>query len=295
MIILENEVLKVEISLHGAELRSAVRKDKKVSYLWYADAKFWGRTSPVLFPFVGGVKDKVYHTEGKEYAMGQHGFARDMDFVLVEKCEDTAWFALDATEETLKKYPYRFRLEIGYQLEGGNIRVMWRVKNTDKKEMYFSIGAHPAFMCPPVEGEEQSECQVSFYDAQGMSLQSVVSTSIGSKGLAIDEKITYELEKGCLYVTEHLFDRDALVLEYGQTQQIGLVDKNGVEYIRVKFDAPLVGVWSPPGKKAPFVCIEPWYGRCDAENFAGELKDREWSNTLAVGEEFEAAYEIMTA
>lgn len=294
MIILENDVLKAEISLHGAELRSAVRKDKNASYLWYADSKFWGRTSPVLFPFVGGVKDKVYRTEGKEYAMGQHGFARDMDFVLTEQTADEAWFALDSTDETLKKYPYRFRLEIGYRLKGGSIRVMWRVKNTDSKEMYFSIGAHPAFMCPMREDEEQSTYQVSFYDADGKKPETVVSTSIGGKGLVIDEKVTYELNEGCLYVTEHLFDHDALVLEHNQVQQIGLKDTDGNEYIRVKFDAPLVGVWSPPGKKAPFVCIEPWYGRCDAENFAGELKDREWSNTLEAGSAFEAEYEIIT-
>ncbi len=293
MIVLENEILKAEISLHGAELRSAVRKDTNKSYLWYADAKFWARTSPVLFPFVGGVKNKVYRTEGKEYAMGQHGFARDMEFLLTEKSEDTAWFALDATEETLKKYPYCFRLEIGYQLEGSSICVMWRVKNTDSKEMYFSIGAHPAFMCPPNEDEEQSACQVSFYDAEGMSPVSVVSTSIGSTGLATDEKVRYELINGCLHVTEHLFDHDALVLEHNQVQQIGLVDADGNEYIRVKFDAPLVGVWSPPGKKAPFVCIEPWYGRCDAEDFSGELKDRAWGNTLEAGAVFEAAYEIV--
>jgi len=294
MIILENDVLKAEISLHGAELRSAVRKDKDASYLWYADSKFWGRTSPVLFPFVGGVKDKVYRTEGKAYAMGQHGFARDMDFVLTEQTADEAWFALDSTDETLKKYPYRFRLEIGYRLNGGSIRVMWRVKNTDSKEMYFSIGAHPAFMCPMKEDEEQSTYQVSFYDADGKKLETVVSTSIGSKGLVVDEKVTYELNDGCLYVTEHLFDHDALVLEHNQVQQIGLKDADGNEYIRVKFDTPLVGVWSPPGKKAPFVCIEPWYGRCDAENFAGELKDREWSNTLEAGKLFEAEYEIIT-
>lgn len=41
-----------------------------------------GRTSPVLFPFVGNVSGKQYRTKGKTYDMGQHGFARDMEFVL---------------------------------------------------------------------------------------------------------------------------------------------------------------------------------------------------------------------
>jgi galactose mutarotase-like enzyme len=55
--------------------------------MWKADPKFWGRTSPVLFPFVGAVKEKQFRTKGQTYTMGQHGFARDMDFTLDSKTE----------------------------------------------------------------------------------------------------------------------------------------------------------------------------------------------------------------
>ena len=61
----------------------------------------------------------------------------------------------------------------------------------------------------------------------------------------------------------------------------------------VKFDAPLFAIWSPEGKNAPFVCIEPWYGRCDAVDFAGELKDRDYENKLAAKESFTAAYQMI--
>jgi galactose mutarotase-like enzyme len=40
------------------------------------------------------------------------------------------------------------------------------------------------------------------------------------------------------------------------------------------------------------VCIEPWYGRADAEDFAGNLADREYGNKLAAGAEFVAEYAI---
>ncbi len=58
------------------------------------------------------------------------------------------------------------------------------------------------------------------------------------------------------------------------------------------FTSPLVGLWSPPHKNAPFVCIEPWYGRCDKESFDGELSEREYEQKLGAGEEFNVSYKI---
>ena len=65
-----------------------------------------------------------------------------------------------------------------------------------------------------------------------------------------------------------------------------------MSYLSVSFDAPLFGLWSPAGKNAPFVCIEPWYGRADKESFSGEISDREYMNKLAPEEVFEAEYAI---
>ena len=53
---------------------------------------------------------------------------------------------------------------------------------------------------------------------------------------------------------------------------------------------PLFGIWSPEGKNAPFVCIEPWYGRCDSEDFEGTLKMRAYDNSLEAGEKFNTSY-----
>ena len=109
---LENELIAIEVEEHGAELKSLVRKNTGKEYMWKADPKFWGRTSPVLFPFVGAVKEKQFRTKGQTYTMGQHGFARDMDFTLDAKTEDTLWFVLQSNEETMEKYPYAFTLRI---------------------------------------------------------------------------------------------------------------------------------------------------------------------------------------
>ena len=59
------------------------------------------------------------------------------------------------------------------------------------------------------------------------------------------------------------------------------------------FEAPLFGIWSPAKIQAPFICIEPWYGRCDGQNFSGTLEEREWGNQLESGDLFEAGYEVI--
>ena len=150
---LENENLKVEIDSFGAEIKSVKRKSDNFEYMWCGDKKYWGRTSPVLFPFVGAPKNKEYRYDGKTYTMGQHGFARDMEFTLEAQTEENISFVLTDTAETCEKYPFHFALHIGYELCKNEVKVNWTVENTDTKELYFSIGAHPAFNCP-VHGEE---------------------------------------------------------------------------------------------------------------------------------------------
>lgn len=293
IVTLENEVLQAKISLHGAELKSLQKKETGMEYMWNADPAYWGRTSPVLFPFVGSTCGKVYRVDGKEYPMTQHGFARDKDFTVISQGKEEAWFVLEADEETIKIYPFLFRLEIGYRLEGNQLMVFWRVENPNDREMYFSIGAHPAFFCPPGNIGKQTDCFLRLQDKGGMDLQEFTNTILNPQGLVTEEQEVYDLEEGFLPLEEHLFDGDALVVEGHQVQRISLADEHREEYLTVEFDEPVVGIWSPPKKQAPFVCIEPWYGRCDREGFQGELKEREWGNQLKSGEEFQTSYRII--
>lgn len=292
---LKNERLEIKVNYHGAELRSIKNLENGKEYLWNADPEFWNRSSPVLFPFVGAVRDKVYRHEGIEYPMNQHGFARDMDFELISQIEDKVMFSLDSTEETYKVYPFKFNLEIGYRLEGNTIVVMWKVKNTDDKKMYFSIGAHPAFFCPFHERDKQWDYSIGFKKKDGTLPEKICTTVFGQGGCVTTEKAEYVLDNGILPITKERFDGDALVIEDSQVQRVALIDSEQKEYLAVEFDSPLVGIWSPPKKNAPFVCIEPWYGRCDSEVFEGELKDRQWGNELEAGEEFYAEYKVIVS
>lgn len=285
---LKNEQIAITVDSHGAELKSLKKLADDQEYMWCGDAKFWGRTSPVLFPFVGGLKNKEYRFEGKTYSMTQHGFARDMDFELETQTESELWFTLESTEETLARYPFPFILNLGYRLEGSTVTVLWKVENPSEKQMYFSIGGHPAFNCPLTDETKQSDYSVSFADTD-----EIVSTRISEEGLATGCMDIYHLTDGHLSLTSNLFDHDALVIEDHQTDTVALCRKDGTPYLTVKMEAPLFGIWSPPGKNAPFVCIEPWYGRCDDEYFDGDLTEREWGNKLAPHHTFEASYTII--
>lgn len=74
--------------------------------------------------------------------------------------------------------------------------------------------------------------------------------------------------------------------------EIQSIKKQGVEYLWQgnpdiwERRAPVLGLWSPPGKNIPFICIEPWYGCNDRVDFAGELKDRPWIQKLEPGQIF---------
>jgi len=286
--VLENEWMKVEIDSFGAELKSLSRKSDNREYMWCADPAYWGRTAPVLFPFVGSLKDKKYRVNGKEYEMGQHGFARDMEFTLLEQRQDKICFGLKANEETRKKYPFEFDLELGYILEGRTVRVLWKVVNRKKEEMPFSIGGHPAFMCPILPETKQTDYLI-YFDTDKPLISDVIED-----GLIGDALKEYELENGYLKITDDLFDGDALIMEKDQAHIVSLCMPDRSPYLTVRFDAPLFGIWSPVKKNAPFICIEPWYGRADRIRFNLELRDREWGNLLRQDEVFEASYEIVT-
>ena len=285
---LQNTDIICEMDTHGAELKSIKEKKTGREYLWNADAKYWNRTSPVLFPFVGAVKDKKYSYGGRTYNIGQHGFARDMEFAIKNSSETEILFELRESEETMARYPFKFHLNIGYRIEKRSVTVLWKVKNTNDGVLYFSIGAHPGFMLP--QGDKAS---FRLFDGNGIPVNSIKNRIFGEGGCVTDKIQVIDTPNGKLPITEHLFDGDALVIEDNQLGKIEIIsEKSDKPMVSVMFTSPLVGLWSPPHKNAPFVCIEPWYGRCDKENFDGELSEREYEQILGANEEFNVSYKI---
>lgn len=283
---LSNDSLTIQVSPEGAELSSIVANATQKEYLWQADPAFWKRHSPVLFPIVGSLWNNEYHHNGITYHLSQHGFARDKEFELIKETDTELRFKLQESEDTLKLYPFPFYLEIGYRLAGNQIEIIWVVKNTGNEELHFQIVAHPAFYYPDYDENSQKRGFFAFDRTAGLTYK-----LIQEKGCIGDTEYPLPLdEEGLLPLDTHTFDKDALVIEDSQVKRVDLLNPNGSSYLTVYFTAPVVGLWSPPAKNAPFVCIEPWYGRCDRVNYSGEYKDRDWMQYLQPGETFNASY-----
>jgi galactose mutarotase-like enzyme len=291
---IENEYLKTSFRICGAELASLVSKKTGKDYIFPAIPQFWSKSSPILFPIVGCAKNNTLIHNEKPYSMHLHGFANYQDFEVVFRDDAQVEFLLSSNGRFKEVYPFEFNLFVGYTLIGKKLNVYWRVENLSKETMYFSIGGHPAFTCP-IDENPRNTYYLQF-DGLTKLDRSIIDMSCG---LLYDEHEDIELNEvdaegkvGVIRIDDHLFDRDALIGENNQTHKISLLRPDKSPYISVTFDAPLFGVWSPWDKKAPFICIEPWYGRCDKKQFDGELKDREWSNTLKVDDIFNANYNI---
>ena len=285
---LTNGTLTINVKEHGAEL-SSIRKGE-VEYLWQADPAFWGRHSPVLFPIVGSVWEAKYRVGGKEFSLGQHGFARDMKFTLLSKTDNEIAFRLESTEETLAKYPWPFVLDIEYKLHDNNVDVIWKVTNPGAEEMFFQIGAHPAFYYPDYDVEKMERGYLSFDKNEGLEC-----IRIKGKG-CVDAQTKHPLEvpaDGLFPLAKDTFDViDTIMMQDSQIGKTTLHRTDKSPWLSVTFDAPVVGIWSPPTKNAPFICLEPWYGRCDTFEYAGDYRDKDWMNRLAPGQTFETSYTI---
>ena len=277
---IQNDVLKISVAERGAELKSITDGDG-TQYLFDSDPTWWKYSSPILFPIVGKVCGGKYRVDGKEYALPQHGFARTSDFWLVDASDDTLTFALESNAATLAVYPYKFRLEISYKLIGNEVKYIWRVINADDKEIYFSIGAHPAISCPIAYRENFTDCYLKFNRAEKSS-----RIPLAASGQLSHDRIP-TLDGTELDLNYDLFKGDALVFDDLKSDEISVCSRKNSKTLTIRAKGfPYWGIWTPAQGGAPFICIEPWHGHADYEDFSGELKDKEGIRKLAVGETF---------
>jgi len=256
---LKNDILTIEVDTLGAELKSLKKNGKE--YMWQALPEYWKRTSPVLFPIIGSLKNSSYTINDISYSLSQHGFARDMEFSLVEKETNHLTFRLQDNSETLKKFPYRFILDITYQLDGNKLDVIWNITNLNKTLMSFSIGAHPAFNIK--DGYKYQ------FDTSSFKYR-----NLDSNGLIIEKLNQKELIDNILQINQDLFKDGALVINSKAFNNIDILDEDNNKVIGVNFSTPFVGIWAPIKNDIPFVCIEPWYGHADYVSFNGSWDDR---------------------
>ena len=289
MRIIENEILKVAVADHGAELSSVYDKENTFERIWDANPAIWNRHAPILFPFVGKVKDGVYRIGDKEFEMKtQHGFARDMEFVCVEEKGDSVTHRLTSTEETLKKYPYDFELSVTHRLDAENPRMLhvdWKVKNNSDEEMVYSIGAHPGFALPIDDYRERENYYLEF---PGKEALTYISASLTS-GLALpDEKKALPLKNGFVKYFDDIYA--TFIFDEQDIDVVRIARPDKTPYVTVNCKGfPLLGIWTNP-TGGNYICLEPWFGRADDEGFTGTIDEKIGVRKLAAGKVDQITY-----
>lgn len=281
MIELKNEQLTIRIAELGAELQSAKNSEGR-EYMWQAGQQ-WPRHSPILFPIVCSVNENTYVVDGEEYHLPRHGFARDTEFTVISQTGQKVTLALHESSETLKVYPFRFNLAITYRLEDNKVHVIWHVENTDSREIHFQIGGHPAFNMP----KGKLEGTIKLDNEEPMDV--LKSYADGSHDMI---EVPLEADMGMIEVSNNFFRNDSVKIHKSQTRRAILMDTNGEPAVTVDYKTPVCAFWSPYGKQAPFVCIEPWYGIGDPRGWKGEFKDKPLMNHLQPGASFMSKYTI---
>ena len=280
-------MIEFSINTHGAELQSLKCNGRE--YLWHGDPTFWGRRSPILFPMVGKVYGNVFRVDGKEYPMGQHGFARDSEFT---KVGDR--YVLSGCP--LEKYPYKFELSVNYKAEGNRFYACWEVLNCDDKDIHFQIGAHPALLLPDYHEEDPIHGYLQCFDGNSNVIrQPMLSHGLDGGFLTeLTAPVPMPVDKdGLLPITGETFAIDTFMLEDGQVKSVMLLDKNKKPYLTVGSDqTQAYGLWAPHKPGCPFVCLEPWCGITDPVGFTGDLSERYLNHRFAPGQKFNFTYWI---
>lgn len=283
---LSNNFLSVSISDKGAELQSIVHRITTLEYMWSGDPDFWGKKSPVLFPIVGGLKNNNYQFNNATYQLGRHGFARDRRFTVVAQSEDAILFSLSSDAETLLVYPFHFSFFVGYRLEENTIHVSYRVENTDKQVIHFSVGAHPAFALPMVKGTAFEDYYLQFDTKENTGIW-----PLSADGLIQEEAIPFFNNNDQISLRKSLFYGDALVFKSLQSTAISILCNKHSHGLKVSFPGfPYMGIWST--KDADFVCIEPWCGIADSVSTTGRLDAKEGIHHLFAGESFHRSWSV---
>lgn len=280
-ITLKSGEVSAKIVSKGAELKSLAVGKREL--MWSADPAFWGKTSPLLFPMIGTLKDGKTTINGKEYKITKHGFARDLEFTPEDFNGSSAMFSLTQNDYTKAMYPFDFKFTVRYTLKADGITVTYRVRNDSDAEMPFCIGAHPAFATPG---------DMNGYRLQFLRPETAAVPNYNLETGLHEEHNRRELMKDStdLRLSHEMFYEDVCYFDKVASRQVELLNSENTG-VRVDYpDFTSLGVWQ--AKDAPFLCIEPWCGSADFDDCSGVFAEKRGIEILAPGAEKTFTYAI---
>ena len=277
-------------STTGGELISYKRNGQE--YVWEGLPEYWPSHAPILFPTVGSTIDGSVKFDGPEYPLPKHGFARKHEFRLLEETENKLVYELFDSPASHEVYPYKFRLLITHTISDEGFSTEYTVENVDSKPIWFCIGGHAGFRCPMKDGEKFSDYKLIFDTVENEDV--IYTTNYGGgyidASLPVTDKLKNTNEWDLNYDD---YDVDVLLTKKLKSHSVKLVNRNtgkGIDFDFTGFKA--LGIWTPPKKHAPFVCIEPWNGLPAHLGETGNVEDTPYAIKLGVGEKYSVGYSM---
>ena len=272
--VLSNGTLSASVKADGAELCS-LRDAAGEEMLWQA-APIWPRHAPVLFPIVGRLKDDTLRHKGRSYRLTQHGFARDKRFAWLNRTATACRLVLHEDGETRAVYPFAFRLEVAFTLDDDALETSFTVANPGREVLPASLGAHPGFIWPLVEGVAKARHVLEFAQPETAPVRRLTD------GLLKTDPQPTPIQGQTLALDPALFAADAVILDQPASSAVRYTAPEAPT-IEVAWEGfRQLGVWSREG--GDFLCIEPWYGTASAVDFDGEFCDKPGLMLIPPGE-----------
>lgn len=260
----------VMISQKGAEVISFVVKDTEndmdIPLMWN-DGKVelpfdgaWKNHATVLFPVIGGLKDKKSKLGDTEINFkGNHGLSRFAFFDTVDfGSGETAWvkYKMRITEEDAKRYPFKYSFYVTYTLKGIELSVDFDIVNEDDKDIYASVGWHPGVSTSwgDLKGN-RDDWELIFNKGNILQLLNDPECFLTgeTKELKCDGNKEFVMTEKGLEDTYMFEANDISMREYK------LINKKLNRGYKVTSESmEQFGVWALPGQE--YICLEPWQG-----------------------------------
>ena len=211
---------------------------------------------PYVFPVFGRLTEGKYRWNGKEYAMGIHGFAHISAWEVSQHTDDTLVLVLESNEDTLAQYPFSFKVTLTFRVDDGVLTISQQYENTGTEPMPYNYGFHPYFLT-----EKPEDIQVEATAAMQLDF-AIGQIPFGHKTLQVTVPQGAPESGACLFGVQ-----SPTVLHYA----------GGEKRLTMSFDDSFQShvLWTQAGK--PFLCVEPINGGADSLNTGNHL-------TLAPGE-----------
>ena len=119
---------------------------------------------PFLFPIFGRLQDGKYAWDGAEYAMAIHGFGHTSSWKAVAQTDSMLLLVLEANEDTMVQYPFRFRVTLEFTVAQGALTIHQTYENLDEKPMPYNYGFHPYFLTEKPENLRVETTADTFFD-----------------------------------------------------------------------------------------------------------------------------------